>query len=157
MESRLGDAMGGGMVQAMVPRGVETIVGLVHDASFGSIVMFGLGGTTAELLGDRAVRILPLTVVDAHDLVRSLRGSPLLFGYRGAPPAAVDRVEDMLLRVGLMADELPEIAELDLNPVVVSEHGAVAVDVKIRLAPVPTPLPADLRRMRDSKGAGRSA
>jgi acetyl coenzyme A synthetase (ADP forming)-like protein len=157
MESRLGDAMGGGMVQAMVPHGVETIVGVVHDASFGSIVMFGLGGTTAELLGDRAVRILPLTDVDAHDLVRSLRGSPLLFGYRGAPPAAVDRVEDMLLRVGLMADELPEIAELDLNPVVVSEHGAVAVDVKIRLAPVPTALPADLRRMRDSKGAGRSA
>jgi hypothetical protein len=63
----------------------------------------------------------------------------------------------MLLRVGLMADELPEIAELDLNPVVVSVHGAVAVDVKVRLAPVPTALPADLRRMRDSKGAGRSA
>ena len=141
MEARLGDAMGGGIVQAMVPSGVETIVGVVHDESFGSIVMFGLGGTTAELLGDRAVRILPLTDIDAHDLVRSLRGSPLLFGYRGAPPAAVDRVEDLLLRVGLMADELPEIAELDLNPVVVSEHGAVAVDVKLRLAPVPNAPP----------------
>src|SRR6185437_9254822 len=97
MEHNLGAAMGGGLVQAMVAHGVETIVGVVHDESFGSIVMFGLGGTTAELLGDRAVRILPLTDIDAHDLVRSLRGSPLLFGYRGAPLAAVDRVEEMLL------------------------------------------------------------
>jgi acetyl coenzyme A synthetase (ADP forming)-like protein len=150
MEARLGDAMGGAIVQRMVPNGVETIVGVVHDASFGSIVMFGLGGTTAELLGDRAVRILPLTDVDAHHLVRSLRGSPLLFGYRGAPLAAVERVEDILLRVGLMADALPEIAELDLNPVVVSEHAAVALDVKLRLAPVPRAMPSDLRRMRDA-------
>ena len=150
MQARLGIGMGGAIVQAMVPTGVETIVGVVHDPSFGSIVMFGLGGTTAELLGDRAVRILPLTDIDAHDLVRSLRGSPLLFGYRGAPPAAVDRVEDMLLRVARMADELPEIAELDFNPVVVTEHAAVALDVKLRLAPVPTPIPPDLRRLRDS-------
>ena len=126
MDARLGSEMGGALIQAMAPRGVETIVGVVHDESFGPIVMFGLGGTTAELLGDRSVRILPLTDVDAHDLVRSLRGSPLLFGYRGAPLLAVERVEEILSRVGLMADDLPEIAELDLNPVVVSEDGAVA-------------------------------
>ena len=83
--------MGGAIVQAMVPHGVETIVGVTQDPSFGPLVMFGLGGTTAELLGDRALRIVPITDVDAHELVRSLRGSPLLFGYRGAPPAAVDR------------------------------------------------------------------
>lgn len=148
MASALGDTMGGAILQPMVRAGVETIVGVVHDALFGSLVMFGLGGTTAELLDDRSLRILPLTDTDAHDLVRSLRGSPLLFGYRGALPVAVDALEDLLLRVGRMADELPEVAEMDANPVVVSEGGAVAVDLKIRLQPVPADLPPDLRRMR---------
>ncbi len=154
IHGRLGDAMGGGIVQVMVPGGVETIVGVVHVRSFGPVVMFGLGGVAAELLKDRTVRILPLTDLDAHDLVRSLRGSPLLFGYRGAPPAAVPALEELLLRVGHLADEFPEIAELDANPVIVSESAAVAVDVKIRLAPVPVSAPADLRRMRDSNGPG---
>lgn len=148
MSRALGDTMGGAIVQPMVPTGVETIVGVVHDPSFGSLVMFGLGGTTAELLGDRSLRILPLTDTDAHDLVRSLRGSPLLFGYRGAPPADVDALEDLLLRVGRLADELPEVAEMDANPVIVSERGAVAVDLKIRLRPARADLPPDLRRMR---------
>ena len=148
MASTLGDTMGGAILQPMVPSGVETIVGVVHDSLFGSLVMFGLGGTTAELLGDRSLRILPLTDTDAHDLVRSLRGSPLLFGYRGAPHAAVGALEDLLLRVGRMADELPEVAEMDANPVIVSETGAVAVDLKVRLRPVLAELPPDLRRMR---------
>ncbi len=148
MASALGEMMGGAVIQQMVPEGVETIVGVVHDPSFGSLVMFGLGGTTAELLGDRSLRILPLTDTDAHDLVRSLRGSPLLFGYRGAPPADVAALEDLLLRVGRLADELPEVAEMDANPVIVSETGAVAVDLKIRLRPVLAELPPDLRRMR---------
>lgn len=148
MRQALGDQMGDAVVQPMVRPGVETIVGVVHDPSFGPLVMFGLGGTTAELLGDRALRILPLTDLDAHELVRSLRGSPLLFGYRGAPPADVEALEDLLLRVGRLADELDEVAEMDANPVIVSERGAVAVDVKIRLAPSVTGRPADLRRLR---------
>lgn len=148
MATALGDSMGGATVQAMAPPGVETIVGVVHNASFGSLVLFGLGGTTAELLGDTALRILPLTDGDAHDLVRSLRGSPLLFGYRGSPLVDVAALEDLLLRVGRLADDLPEVAEMDANPVIASERGVIAVDVKMRLKGVVAALPPDLRRMR---------
>jgi acyl-CoA synthetase (NDP forming) len=148
MQDRLGTAMGAVIVQHMVPPGVETIVGVTHDRSFGPLVLFGLGGVTAELLADHALRIVPITDQDAHDLVRSLRGSPLLFGYRGRPPVDVAALEDLVMRVGHLADEIPEIAEMDLNPVIAGPDGAVAVDVKIRVAPAPAPLPPDLRRMR---------
>jgi acetyl coenzyme A synthetase (ADP forming)-like protein len=148
MATALGDAMGEVTVQQMVPPGVETIVGVTHDPSFGPLVLFGLGGVTAELLGDSTLRIVPITDQDAHDLVRSLRGSPLLFGYRGSPPVAVDALESLLLRVGYLADEIPEIVEMDLNPVIVGPGGAVAVDSKIHLAQTPAKLPADFRRMR---------
>jgi acyl-CoA synthetase (NDP forming) len=97
--------------------------------------MFGLGGIATELLGDRAFRILPLTDLDARELVRSLKSAPLLFGYRGSPPVAVEALEELLLRVGRMAGEIPEIVELDLNPVIVSQKEVVAVDAKLRVAP----------------------
>ncbi len=150
MATRLGDRMGGAIVQETVGRGVETIVGLTQDPSFGPLVLFGLGGVTAELLADRALQTVPLTDADAHRLVRSLRGSPLFFGYRGRPAVDVNALEDLVLRVGRLADELPEVLEMDLNPVVVSETGAVAVDLKIRCAPAPDPVPPDYRRMRVS-------
>ncbi|HUJ66278.1 MAG TPA: acetate--CoA ligase family protein, partial [Acidimicrobiales bacterium] len=134
MESALGGRMGGAILQAMAPAGVETIVGVVHDPSFGPLVMFGTGGTAVELFGDRAFRILPLTDIDAAELIRSVRGSPLLFGYRGSPEADVAALQDLLLRVGRLAEDIPEIAEMDLNPVIVWPGGAVAVDAKIRLA-----------------------
>jgi acetyl coenzyme A synthetase (ADP forming)-like protein len=148
MELRLGLEMGGAIVQPMAPAGVETIVGVTHDPSFGPLVLFGMGGTTAELLGDRTLRILPLTDEDAHEVVRSLRGSPMLFGYRGRPEVDVAALEDLILRVGRLAEDVPEVAEMDLNPVIVSEHGVVAVDLKIRVAPLRAPLPADFRRLR---------
>ncbi|MDQ1521257.1 MAG: hypothetical protein QOI55_2330 [Actinomycetota bacterium] len=148
MAERLGAEMSGAVVQPMVEAGVETIVGVTHDPSFGPLVLFGLGGTTAELLGDRTLRILPLTDADATELVRSLRGSPMLFGYRGRPTVDVRSLEDLLLRVGRLAEDVPEIAELDLNPVVVSERGAVAIDVKVRVAPPTSSRPQDLRRLR---------
>jgi acetyl coenzyme A synthetase (ADP forming)-like protein len=144
----LGQAMGGVIVQRMVVPGVETIVGVTHDPSFGPLVLFGLGGVTAELLADRAFRIVPITDEDADELVRSLRGSPLLFGYRGRPEVDVGALRELLLRVGQLADELPEISEMDLNPVVVSPDGAIAVDVKVHVAPAAARLPADFRRMR---------
>ena len=134
MESRLGDRMGGAIVQAMAPAGVETIVGVVHDPSFGPLVMFGTGGTAVELFGDRSFRILPLTDLDVAELVRSVRGSPLLFGYRGSPEVDVAALQDLLLRVGRLAEDIPEIAEMDLNPVIAWPGGAVAVDAKVRLA-----------------------
>jgi acyl-CoA synthetase (NDP forming) len=148
MQTRLGARMGGALVQPMVTSGIETIVGATQDPVFGPLVLFGLGGTTAELLADRALRIVPVTDQDAYDLVRSLRGSPLFFGYRGAQPVDVAKVEELLLRVGRLADDLPELIEMDLNPVIVGEHDVVAVDVKIRLEAALARLPPDLRRMR---------
>ncbi len=148
METRIGVEMGGAVVQSMAAPGVEVIVGVTQDPSFGPLVLFGSGGIQAELLADRTLRIVPMTDVDAHEMVRSLRGSPLLFGYRGTPPVDVDALEELLLRVARLADEIPEVAEMDLNPVIVSAEGAVAVDVKIRLQPAAAPLPPDLRRLR---------
>jgi acyl-CoA synthetase (NDP forming) len=137
MQTRIGPKMTGAVVQQMATPGVETIVGVVLDPLFGPLVMFGLGGVATELLGDRSFRILPITDSDAADLVRSLKASPLLFGYRGAPAAAVGRLEDVIQRVGRLAAIAPELAELDLNPVLVSPDDAVAVDARVRLAPPP--------------------
>ncbi|MCU1465347.1 MAG: family N-acetyltransferase [Actinomycetia bacterium] len=156
MSKALGATMTGAIVQPMVAgsagtgerSGVELIVGITHDPSFGPLVLFGLGGATAELLADRALRLVPVTDEDARELVRSLRGSPLLFGYRGRPQVDVAAVEDLLLRVGALADDVQEIAEMDLNPVVASADGVIALDVKIRVAPARAQHPADMRRMR---------
>lgn len=124
------------VVQPMRPGGVELAVGIVHDPLFGSLVMLGLGGIHTDLLGDRAFRLLPLTDLDATRMWRSLRGAPLLTGYRGAPPIDTGALEDLLLRVARLAEDLPEIAELDLNPVLAFPHGVLAVDAKLRLASV---------------------
>jgi acyl-CoA synthetase (NDP forming) len=149
MHDRLGTEMGGAVVQRMVPEGLEVIVGITQDPLFGPLLLFGAGGVTAELLADRTLRVLPLSTQDARETVRSLRTSPLFFGYRGAPPVDVDALERLLVRVAQLADNVPEITEMDLNPVIVSEHGVVAVDAKIRCAPAPYQVPPDLRRMRD--------
>jgi acetyl coenzyme A synthetase (ADP forming)-like protein len=148
MEQRLGPRMGGALVQPMAEPGVETILGIVHDPSFGPLLLFGLGGTAVELLQDRSFRLLPLTDLDAASLVRELRASPLLFGYRGAPPADVKALETLLLRVGRLASEVPEIAEMDLNPVIVSPGGVAVVDAKIRLAPYAPQPELGARRLR---------
>jgi acyl-CoA synthetase (NDP forming) len=150
MHDRLGAEMGGATLQAMVEPGVETIVGVTRDPSFGSLVLFGMGGVEAELLRDTVLRIVPLTDRDASEMVRSIRSSPLLFGFRGAPEVDVASLEDALLRIGLLAEHVPEIAELDCNPLVVSPTGATVVDVKIRLAAVPPGPPPGVRRLRDA-------
>jgi acetyl coenzyme A synthetase (ADP forming)-like protein len=147
MHDRLGDEMGGAVVQPMVDPGIETIVGVVQDPLFGPLVLFGMGGVTAELLRDTAMRLVPVSDVDAYDLVRSLRLSPLFFGYRGSPPVDVASLEDLIVRVGLLAAEHPAVAELDCNPVIVSASGAVAVDVKIRVEP-PPPAKPNVRALR---------
>jgi acyl-CoA synthetase (NDP forming) len=97
--------------------------------------MVGLGGVLSDLTADRAFCLTPLSREDAEEHIRSLRGAPLLFGYRGSPRREVDGLTDMLLRVARLAEDVPEIAELDINPVVVGTDSAVAVDVKVRLAP----------------------
>jgi acyl-CoA synthetase (NDP forming) len=147
MAAEIGTRMTGGLVQEMVAPGLETIVGVVHHPLFGPLVMFGMGGVDTELRHDRSFRILPLTDVDAAELVRSLRATPLLFGYRGTQPVALTELEDLLQRVARLAGDVPALAELDINPLIASPSGAVAVDVRARVAPVsPGPLP-DLRQM----------
>jgi acetyl coenzyme A synthetase (ADP forming)-like protein len=148
MKKSLGDALGGVVLQPMVESGIETIVGVTQDPSFGPLVLFGMGGIGAELVRDTALRLLPLTDLDAADLVRELRSSQLLFGYRGTPATDVAALEDLLLRVGLLADEIPEVQELDCNPVVVRPDGVVAIDVKIHLVRTPAHPGAGIRRLR---------
>lgn len=148
MRAALGSDMEAAIVQPMAAPGIETIVGLVHDRHFGPLVMFGLGGVLTDLLGDRAFRILPLTDVDAAELVHSVKSSPLLFGYRGAPPSDVPALTEVLLRLAQLADQVPELQEVDLNPVVVRPQGAEVLDAKVRVGPAvrgPGPL---MRRLR---------
>ncbi len=136
------------LVQRQVSGSVELVAGVVHEARFGSLVMLGLGGVNTDLFADRALRLLPLTDLDAAGMWRSLRAAPLLTGYRGGPAVDTAAVENLLLRLGRLAEELPEVAELDLNPVMAGPHGVVAVDVKLRLAAVadePDPAVRELR------------
>ncbi|HET9075707.1 MAG TPA: GNAT family N-acetyltransferase [Acidimicrobiales bacterium] len=147
MKRRLGGAMTGAAVQAMAGPGIETIVGIIQDRAFGPLLMFGTGGVDVELFEDRSFRSPPLSDLDAAELVREPKGSARLFGYRGAQAVDVPALEDMLMRVGRLAEDLPEVAEMDLNPVMVTAAGPVVVDAKIRVQrPLPQPDPT-LRRL----------
>ena len=136
----------GFLVQRMVGDGVELLVGVVHDASFGPVVACGAGGTAVELLKDVAVRITPLTDRDAAEMIRSLQTFPLLDGYRGAPKGDVAALEELLLRVSALVDAHPTIAELDCNPVRVLPEGVVVVDARVRIEPARPQLPLAARR-----------
>jgi acetyl coenzyme A synthetase (ADP forming)-like protein len=127
------DRIEGVRVQPMIREGVEAIVGVTHDRSFGPLVMFGIGGVHVELLRDVAFRVHPLTDRDARELVRSVRGFPLLEGYRGSPPGDVAALEELLLRVSQLAGDHPGIAEMDLNPLKVLPpgRGCVVVDARV--------------------------
>ena len=137
-----GRAPTGFMVQRMAPAGVEMLVGVVNDPSFGPVLACGAGGTATELLKDIAVRITPLTEDDARALPRSLATFPLLDGYRGAPKTDVQALEQLLLRVSALVESNPEVAELDLNPVIVHPGGVAVVDARVRLGSAQSqPLP----------------
>ncbi len=125
------------LVQAMVENGVEMLVGVVGDDVFGPVIACGAGGVEAELLNDVAVRLSPLTRLDAEEMLRSLTTYPLLTGYRGAPEADLGALRELLLRTSAMVEAHQEIAELDLNPVMVLTDGAVAVDARIRIEAAP--------------------
>jgi len=124
------------IVQRMAPPGVEMLVGVVQDRHFGPVVAVGAAGRQAELMKDAQVRLTPLGRTDAATMIRSLATYPLLDGYRGATPVNVGALEDVLMRVAALADAHSEIADVDFNPVVVNEHGAVIVDARIRVEPV---------------------
>jgi acyl-CoA synthetase (NDP forming) len=123
------------------------MVGVKDDQMFGPLVVFGLGGVATEVLADHAARLAPLTEADADTLVNSIRSAPLLHGHRGTPAADLAALRDVLLRVSRLTDDLPEITELDLNPVIAGTDSAIAVDARIRVAPQ---IPQDpfLRRLR---------
>jgi acyl-CoA synthetase (NDP forming) len=128
-----GRLVAGYQVQPIVAAGVEMLVGVVQDQHFGPVLACGAGGTATELLKDVAVSITPITRGEASRMVHSLKTFPLLDGYRGAPKADVGALEDVLLRVSALVEDHPEIAEMDLNPLIVHEAGAVVVDARIRV------------------------
>ncbi len=127
-------------VQRMAPQpAVPTVVTVVEDPAFGPVVSFGLGEVTARLLLDQGFRLAPLTRDDAAGLVRSVRAAPLLFGEYGYPPVAVDALEDLLVRVGRLAHDLPELARLDLDQVLVGESGVIVLGARVTLRTPPGP------------------
>jgi acetyl coenzyme A synthetase (ADP forming)-like protein len=121
------------LIQPMLEREVEMIVGVTCDPIFGPVIACGAGGTLVELMKDVSVRLTPITQRDASEMLRELKSFPLLDGYRGAPPCDVPALEELIQRVSLLADDLPEVSELDLNPVMVGPGGASVVDYRIRL------------------------
>jgi acyl-CoA synthetase (NDP forming) len=147
LADRFGRRLSRVLVQPMVTGGTEARIGVTDDRVFGPLVVFGLGGAATEVLANQAARLTPLTDTDADALIRSVRAAPRLLGQRGAPTTDLETLRELLLRVSRLADDLPEVTELDLSPVIAKPHGAFAMDARIKVAPC---LPQDpfLRRLR---------
>jgi len=120
-------------VQKMARTGVEVIIGMSKDAQFGPVLMFGLGGVLVEILKDVSFRIVPLVKRDAREMIKEIKGYPLLEGYRGSEPVDIANLEDLLLKVSEFVEKTPDIKELDLNPIFAYSDGAVAVDARVIL------------------------
>ena len=135
-ENRLGE-MEGVLIEPMISEGVEVMVGMTLDPVFGPLIGFGLGGIHVEILKDVCFRVTPINNMDAAEMVRTIHGYRLLEGYRGSPPADIAAIEDLLLRVARLVEEVPEIAELDLNPVMALPpgRGCQIIDARIRVGP----------------------
>ncbi|GMV48109.1 MAG: acetyltransferase [Pseudomonadota bacterium] len=161
--ARRGDAAGGGAGPLR-----EVFVGVITDDPFGPVISFGVGGTMAELIADRALELPPLNRFLARQLVERARAAAMLGPWRGAPAADLDALEQILLRVSEMVCALPQLREMDLNPIIVDEHGAVAVDARIVVEPTAQasgaashyqhlairPYPADQEQSWPLKGGG---
>ncbi len=132
---RFGHIMTGAVVQPLAPRGIELFAGVVQDEVFGPLVLFGLGGTAAEVLADHAARPAPLTDQDVHDLITAPRCAPLLSGRDGTGPVDHHGLEQFLLRLSRMAGDLPQLAEADFDPVLARPEHVTALDARIRLLP----------------------
>jgi len=126
-------AIHGLAIQRMAPPGVEVIVGMSKDVQFGPVLMFGLGGILVEVLKDVSFRIVPLTRRDAAEMIREIKGYPLLEGYRGQEPADISALEELIVKVSQFVEQNPEIKELDLNPIFAYRDSAIAVDARIIL------------------------
>ncbi|MER7855057.1 GNAT family N-acetyltransferase [Streptomyces bacillaris] len=125
------------VVQAMAPRGVDTVVRASIDAAAGAILSFGLAGAPSELLGDTAHRLVPATDRDAAELIRSIKAAPVLFGWRGSAPVDTPALEELLLRLSRLVDDHPEVVSVALEPVVVAPQGITVLGASVRLAPPP--------------------
>ncbi|ARX86996.1 MULTISPECIES: bifunctional acetate--CoA ligase family protein/GNAT family N-acetyltransferase [Streptomyces] len=125
------------VVQAMVARGVDTVVRAGHDPVAGAVLSFGLAGAASELLGDTAHRLIPVTDREAGNLVRSIRTAPLLFGWRGSAPVDTPALEELLMRLSRLVDDHPEVVTVSLEPVVVAQEGLSVLSASVRLAPPP--------------------
>ena len=147
LAATFGARLTGVQVEPMLSSGVEVLVGVVQEPVFGPLVVFGLGGVATEALGDHVARLTPLTDADADDLIHGVHAAPLLFGHRGTPPVDTAALADVLLRVSRLASDLPEVAELDLNPVIATAGGAQAADARIRVTPA-QPRDPFLRKLR---------
>ena len=113
----------------MVPPGVELVLGIRSDPQFGPLIVAGIGGVLVELLGDVATRLAPITAAAALEMLTSLRGYPLLTGYRGNPAADLDGAVDAICRLSELATDLADmIAEAEINPLIIGMRGAVAAD-----------------------------
>jgi acyl-CoA synthetase (NDP forming) len=128
LQDRFAGRLSGVLVEPMITGGVETIVGVVQEPVFGPVVVFGLGGVAAKMIGDDVARLAPLTDADADDLIEWIRAVPAL--RRATDPGAL---RDVLLRVSRLADDMPQVAELTLNPVIACRDRAIAVDARIRV------------------------
>ena len=126
------------LVQMMGPPGTSCVFALLDDPTFGSLLSFGLSGIATELLGDRSYRPIPLSTVDVAELIREPRAAPLLSGYRGEPPAKLAALEDLALRLNRLADDLPEVRSLVLDPVLAGPDGIAVSGARIVLGPPPT-------------------
>jgi acyl-CoA synthetase (NDP forming) len=122
-------------VQSMAKPGIEVIIGMIKDPSFGPVVMFGLGGVFVEVLKDVAFRIVPIEKSDAEDMISEIKGKKLLEGYRGQEPADIGYLQQMLLRLSDFVNATPQVEEIDMNPVFAYKDGAVVVDARIVLSP----------------------
>jgi acyl-CoA synthetase (NDP forming) len=131
-EAGLPDAARQFLVQEQVDSGLEMIVGVNRDPLVGPLVVVGRGGTAAEVLDDVAVRVAPLTDHDVDEMLESLRSYPLLTGYRGAAVLDIAALRDVLHRISALVAEVTEIAEIDLNPIFLLEHGVAVADARIR-------------------------
>jgi acyl-CoA synthetase (NDP forming)/GNAT superfamily N-acetyltransferase len=141
-----GSRLRGYLVQPMALAGAELLVGVTSEPVFGPLVAVGLGGTVTDLVADRAHRLVPLSDADAEEMLAAFRAGARLFDPHRTPPLDRGAVVDTVVRIGRLADELPEVAELDLNPVVVGAHGCAVVDARIRVAPV-VPVDPTLRAL----------
>jgi len=121
-------------VQGMAERGIEIIMGMIKDLSFGPVVMFGLGGILVEVLKDVAFRIVPIEKMDAEEMIREIQGRKLLEGYRGQDPADIPCLRDMLVKLSDFVGRTPGIEEIDMNPVFAYKTGAAVVDARIILS-----------------------